>query len=174
LLVVDRHIEAGELLSIELPSDDGHSGGTLLACVHSVNAGAEKEWALSCSFSEPLSEGDLRLFGIAAARAGEPEQRTLIRYPCRAMCVFEIIGSSGAQRGRADVHDLSVGGVALTTATAIAVGSLLNLWLQDEHEHPIATMLASVVSSRPGPDGTCTLGCTFLGELSESQLHDLA
>jgi hypothetical protein len=172
MLSVDRRIEPGELLSIELPGDDAQARKTVLACVLSVNAEGENEWTLSCSFSVELSEGDLRLFGVQASPAGESEQRTLVRYACKANCVYEIIGS--AERGQADVQDLSVGGMALATATSIPVGSLLNLWLRDENDCPIATMLASVVSARSAPDGSCTLGCTFLGELSESQLRDLA
>jgi hypothetical protein len=172
MLLVNRRIEAGELLSIELPDNDAQARGTVLVCVLSANAEADDEWSLSCSFSAELSEDDLQLFGVPAAQGGESEQRTLIRYVCNAHCVYEIIG--GTERGRAEVHDLSVGGVALTTATRIAVGSLMNLWLRDANERPIATMLASVVSARTTPDGSCSLGCTFLGELSEGQLRELA
>lgn len=172
MLLVNRRIEAGELLGIELPGDDAQAHGTVLVCVLSVNAVAENEWSLSCSFSAELNERDLQLFGVTASQGGESEQRTLVRYACKAHCVYEIIG--GTERGRADVHDLSIGGVVLTTATSITVGSLLNLWLRDDHERPVATMLASVVSARSARDGKCTLGCTFLGELTETQLRELA
>jgi hypothetical protein len=172
MLVVNQPIAAGDLVSVEVPTDSEPSKGTFLACVLHVHAEAENEWALSCSFAAELSDGELRQFGISSVTTGGEEQRALIRYPCRAQAAYEVVGCS-AEHGYASVVNVSVGGIGLSTIQPIAVGTLLNLDLRDSTDRVIATMLASVVSTRPGSEGEFLLGCNFLGELSEAQLRDL-
>jgi c-di-GMP-binding flagellar brake protein YcgR len=59
-LLVDRAIETGTLLSVDLHSATGPGARTILACVVHVSTQPEGEWALGCNFIRALSEEDLR------------------------------------------------------------------------------------------------------------------
>jgi hypothetical protein len=173
MLVAGRRIDAGELISIELPGRE-ENRGSVLACVLQTEAAGADEWELNCAFAAELSPGDVRLFDVGASDPVEAEQRSLIRYSCRASAVYEVVGGSQAERGGAAVLDVSIGGIGLATAHPIPLGALLNLEVRDAGGRSVATMLASVVTARPAPDGRSVLGCNFMGELSEAQLHRLA
>jgi len=173
MLVADHRIDAGELVSIDLPGD-GANRGAVLACVLQTEAAGTNEWALNCAFSAELSSDDLRQFDVAFPGLVEAEQRSRIRYSSQAAAVYEVVGDSTAERGTAEVLDVSIGDVGLATTHAIGLGTLLNVELSDSGGHRVATMLASVVSARPSTEGRFILGCNFLGELNEEQLRQLA
>jgi hypothetical protein len=59
-LLVERDIENGTLLSVELQNAAGTSECTMLACVVHVTHQSGTEWALGCNFIRSLSEADLR------------------------------------------------------------------------------------------------------------------
>ena len=61
-LLVDRAIENGTLLSVQLRSTDGTTQRTMLSCVVHVNRQGAAEWALGCNFIRSLSEEDLKAF----------------------------------------------------------------------------------------------------------------
>jgi len=173
MLVADRRIDVGKLIDVELPGGDGRNG-SVLACVLQSEAAGSDHWALNCAFATELSSGDLSLFDVGVSSSVEAEQRSSIRYSSWASAVYTIVGGSMAERGGGAVLDLSIAGLGLATANPIPLGTLLNLELLDAGGRAVATMLASVVTARPAPDGRSILGCNFMGELSEAQLSDLA
>ena len=59
-LLVDRAIENGALLSVELHNAAGTTERTMLACVVHVNAQSDATWALGCNFIRSLSEEELK------------------------------------------------------------------------------------------------------------------
>jgi c-di-GMP-binding flagellar brake protein YcgR len=59
-LSVEREIENGTLLSVELHNADGTAECTMLACIVHVTRQASKEWSLGCNFIRSLSEEDLK------------------------------------------------------------------------------------------------------------------
>jgi c-di-GMP-binding flagellar brake protein YcgR len=59
-LLVDRDIENGTLLSVELHNAAGTAERTMLACIVHVTRQASSEWALGCNFIRSLSEQDLK------------------------------------------------------------------------------------------------------------------
>ena len=59
-LLVDRVIENGALLSVELHNAAATIDRTLLACVVHVSRRAAGEWALGCNFIRSLGEDDLK------------------------------------------------------------------------------------------------------------------
>jgi c-di-GMP-binding flagellar brake protein YcgR len=61
-LVVDRDIENGTLLSVELHNAAGTTQRTMLACVVHVTRQGVTEWALGCNFIRSLSEEDVKAF----------------------------------------------------------------------------------------------------------------
>jgi c-di-GMP-binding flagellar brake protein YcgR len=58
-LLVERAIENGTLLSVELHNAAGTVERTMLACIVHVTRQAANEWALGCNFIRSLSEEDL-------------------------------------------------------------------------------------------------------------------
>jgi c-di-GMP-binding flagellar brake protein YcgR len=59
-LLVNRTIENGTLLSVDLHNAAGTARRTMLACVVHVTRQADAEWALGCNFIRSLSEADLQ------------------------------------------------------------------------------------------------------------------
>jgi hypothetical protein len=172
MLMAGGRIEAGELISIDLPPDEEGGESAVLACVLHANPAGGGEWTLNCAFSAELSERDWGVFNLAPL-APEAERRALIRFASEAQVVYEVVGGSPDQCGTAQPVNVSRGGVGFSTAGPITLGSLLNLELRDAKGGRVAVMLASAVSSRRSSDGQCLLGCNFIGELSEEQLRDL-
>jgi c-di-GMP-binding flagellar brake protein YcgR len=58
-LLVDRSVENGALLSVELRNSSGTFARSLLACVVHVNHRTEGDWALGCNFIRSLGDDDL-------------------------------------------------------------------------------------------------------------------
>lgn len=59
-LHMDRLLEVGKLLSLQLQGPHGQAPLPVLACVVYATAHAEEEWAIGCTFIEELSEEDVR------------------------------------------------------------------------------------------------------------------
>ena len=59
-LLVDRYVDAGALLIVELIGTDQRTRRTILACVVHVNQREGQEWALGCNFIRELSEEDIQ------------------------------------------------------------------------------------------------------------------
>jgi hypothetical protein len=59
-LQVDRNIDNGTLLSVELHNAAGTAEHTMLACVVHVTGLSDSAWALGCNFIRSLSDEDLR------------------------------------------------------------------------------------------------------------------
>jgi PilZ domain len=59
-LMVDRAVENGALLSVELHNASGTVERTMLACVVHVNRQPKGQWALGCNFIRSLGEKDLQ------------------------------------------------------------------------------------------------------------------
>jgi hypothetical protein len=172
MLIVGSHIEAGDLIRIDLPADAEGGESAVLACVVRVNAANHGEWVLNCTFSADLSEADWQLFDLEPPPP-EAERRARIRYVCHAEVIYEVVGGKPDQRGSAQGVDLSTGGVGFPIPSPIALGSLLHMELRDGAGHRVAVMLASAVSTRRTPDGQYLLGCNFMGELGDAQLRNL-
>jgi hypothetical protein len=58
-LLVDRNLDNGTLLSVELHNAAGTTERTMLACIVHVTRHPAAEWALGCNFIRSLSEEDL-------------------------------------------------------------------------------------------------------------------
>jgi hypothetical protein len=172
MLVAACPVESGDLIHIDLPVDPDGGESAVLACVVRVQAAANGEWNLNCSFSADLSEEDWRLFKLEPPTA-EAERRALIRFISQAQVVYEVVGGTPEQRGTAECVDVSTGGVGFPIPTAVALGSLLHLDLRNTEGRRVAVMLASAVSTRKAPDGRQFLGCNFMGELADAQLREL-
>jgi hypothetical protein len=173
-LVVPQSFEPGSMLGIDLPSPDGHSSYTVLACVVHVTPQPAGEWGVGCTFSQELTDAELGAFGGQRQKPSAPDdQRTWVRFPCRVKAACQVVSDPPEAPWPVDVLDLSPSGIGLSVERPIDPGTLLNVDLQDGAGRITTSMLACVVHVTDREDGGRVLGCNFIRELSEQELNAL-
>jgi c-di-GMP-binding flagellar brake protein YcgR len=171
-LVVDRRLEPGSLISLELPGDDP-TAVSVLACVVRAEEQPNEKWVLGCNFSRELGAADLQRFGIAKARPLPPDQRSWSRIECNIRAAYLETNAEHPAWHEAQVANISAGGVALLVNRDVPNGTMLTLDLLTSSSERVTTILACVVHISVLPDGARVLGCNFICELSEEHLNAL-
>lgn len=169
-LVVNRAFQPGDLLSVELPVENGSD--TVLACIVRVTQKSSGEWSLGCVFSCELDEDELESLGAKRQKHSSSDNRTWMRFPSQIKAAYEPVGSPGAAKQPAEVMNISASGVGLLAPTAVETGTLLSIDLMHAGDRP-RTMLACVVHATTQSGGKWALGCNFIHELSEQDLMAL-
>ena len=171
-LVADRPFQPGQILSLELPGD-GDELQIVLACVVHVRALGPGQWSLGCAFSRELSGPDLKKFGTHQAPSSPADQRAWVRHDCALQATYQRIGAEDGRDYAAKVLNVSASGIGLLLQDPVTPGSLINLQLRNQQGALLRTILACVVHStrRASQDGV--VGCNFIRELSEDELHAL-
>ncbi len=59
-LLVNRFVDAGALLNVDLLGKDGQTRRTILACVVHVGQRGAQQWALGCNFIRELTDEDIQ------------------------------------------------------------------------------------------------------------------
>jgi hypothetical protein len=172
-LVVPDVLEAGEVITIEVPADRCAAPSVVLASVTHVRPHGEGEWVLGCCFSEELSGTDLGALGVKEGETPAPDLRASERVPCSVRAAFELLGDEAPNRHPARVLNISLGGIGLVADRPIAAGALLNLELHSADGRAERTLLACVVHVSSRSSGEWVLGCSFIRELSEADLAAL-
>ncbi|MCI0462437.1 MAG: PilZ domain-containing protein [Gemmataceae bacterium] len=170
-LAVDRPLDPGALLSIELPEAGEHTPSAVLACVVHVTQASAEEWHAGCTFSRELTETDLEAFGAQRPAPEAGEQRIWPRFACDVKAVCQAVANpeSGPQPAR--VLNLSRSGVGLLLPKRFDNGTLLSVEFQAADSSFRRTVLACVVRINARPDGQQALGCNFIRSLSEEDLR---
>lgn len=177
-LLIDTPFEAGQLLSLELPSaEDANRIFNLLACVVRTRSEPNGRYSLGCVFSRELTEEDLFSFGARRVRHAPEDQRTWMRFPCQLTAKYNKVGEPDDVASAAEVINISASGVGLAVKSVVDVGSLLNLHVIGKQGHE-RTLLACVVHAVKQGDhapeeANWQLGCNFIRELSQSDFQDL-
>jgi hypothetical protein len=166
-------VEAGSLVSVELPGAGGNTVSTVLAYVVRVAPDAEGEWSVGCTFATELQEGDLEPFGVGRVRPRGDDQRAWTRFPCDVRGTYGFVKADGAGPHPATVVDMSATGVRLTVERPIELGKLLNLQLRAPQGEFTLDILACVVRVTPQDGGRWTLGCNLIRELSPPEFKAL-
>lgn len=170
-LLVDSELEAGQMLSLELPCNGGRETHTVLACI--VRSEPENgHWRLGCVFSRELSDEDLQGFGARRERHPHSDQRTWMRFRTNRRAEFHKVGDTANQSYTAQLINLSANGVGLRVASLVDTGTLLSVRLEGS-EGQERTILACVVHVAHQEGGDYALGCNFLRELTEEDLKAL-
>lgn len=172
-IIAPQRFEPGTLLSVELLSVNGVDGMAVLACVVRSYPHGDSEWKMGCRFANELDEQQLNAFGAARTRPSEPDPRGWERFPCDAKTLYQRINAPEEPHHSARVLNIAVGGMALLVQEPSAVGDLLSAELHDAKGQLIVTMLACVVHTQTAPEGQI-LGCSFLRELSETDMEALS
>jgi c-di-GMP-binding flagellar brake protein YcgR len=171
-LVVQRPLQTGELLSVELPCGD-EAAQTVLACIVRVEALPDGEWSVGCTFSRELGDDDLEGFGARRVRNDPSDQRLWMRFPCNIRATVQKVASPESPAEAARVLNISATGIGILVPQLIDTGALLSVELQPAGGKEPRTMLACVVHVNPQANGEFALGCNFIRELTEQDLQTL-
>jgi hypothetical protein len=171
-LLVDRPIEQGTLVSVELPGL-GDRPVVLLACVVHVTSQAANQWVLGCTFSHELRDEDLRTLGAYRERAPVADQRSWVRVPCQTRASFQLVNGVQRQPQLAQVTNISPSGIHLIVREPAQPGNLLNVQLENSQGKGSLVILACVVHVSTTEKGQWALGCTFIRELEDKEFDAL-
>jgi c-di-GMP-binding flagellar brake protein YcgR len=172
-LLVDCAVHPGEMVILELPAARGEIR-TVLACVVRVTEQQDRQWSLGCVFSRELSDEDLDSFGAQKLPASDDDdKRTWMRFSCELHARYRKVGDPANQSQPAQVLNISANGIGLAVGQTLAAGCLLNVDLLDKSDSVARTMLACIVHTTMRAGGDFAIGCNFIRELSEEELHSL-
>lgn len=171
-LLVDREVDEGGMVRINLEPAKGDAGTQVLACVVHVQMLSETAFVVGCGFSTELSDEDLDSLGARKQKPREGDPRAWARGPAIGRAVWRSVLHGNAEHS-GEIHDISPTGVALIVTDEQPPGTLLELELRDRGDQPVRSILACVVHSRRAEAGRWLVGCTFVRELSDHDLEAL-
>jgi hypothetical protein len=172
-LISERAFQAGQILSLELPTVLGDELQIVLACVVRVVPDRNGTWSLGCVFARELSAQDLEHVGAKKAKPTPGDQRTWLRYDCITTATYERIGEEIGQAHAAQVLNISASGVGLLLKEPAEPGSLISLNLQGKHGQAVRSILACIVHTTERAGDELAVGCNFIRELGEDELSAL-
>ncbi len=170
-LLVQRALEPGEVLSVQLP---GTPPRTVLACVVHCTGQREDAWLLGCTFSTELSDEELQVFGARRQEGTVEDGRAFVRFPCDLDLTCHAAEEPDPEPLPVQVINLSAGGAGLLVDRPAEPGTLLSIDLPVGDDGPPVTVLGCVVYVSPRGEGEWVLGCTFASELDDETLRTLA
>jgi hypothetical protein len=170
-LVADRAFQPGDHLSLELPTPSRQTH-SVLACIVRVSPGEPGQWALGCTFARELSDEDLEDFGARRQKHAPSDQRTWMRFPCNIRVSYQHVGEDDTSHD-AQVQNISASGIALLVDEPVDTGVLLTVEMHAAAGTEVLTILACVVHAAKEGADRWALGCNFIRELSEEDLHVL-
>ena len=171
-LLVERAVQAGQMVTLELPAE-ADEVRTVLACVVRVTPQTDGKSALGCVFAHELASEDLSRFGGEQIPSSDDGKRTWIRFSCDLKASYRKVGDPANQSLPAQVLNISANGVGLSVAQPLTTGSLLNVDLLDKTGQVARTMLTCIVHTKVRASGDFAVGCNFIRELSEQELQSL-
>lgn len=172
-LEINRSFAPGSLLSLELPSSEEGNTHEVLACVVRLSDLGEGKWGLGCIFSRELTDQDLEGFGAKKIRNDPRDQRTWMRFPVNLSARLQRVEAPHQSPQEGQILNISPSGVGLLVSQPVPAGTLLTVELINAEDKVVKTILACVVHLTGHPDGSCTLGCNFIRQLKEMELHAL-
>jgi hypothetical protein len=172
-LRIGRDFEAGELLTLELPSRAGEPPATVLACVAHTRPDGDSGWVIGCRFSAKLSDADLSALGAGRSRSALPDSRNWSRNECKGKAAYRIVPDDGEAPREAKVLNISPGGVALLVEGHVPTGALLSTELLAPDGRTVVTILACVVHVAAPSERERVLGCNFIREIGDEELKAL-
>jgi len=170
---VGRYFEPGDLLALELPPREHAPSTTVLACVVYSQADGDERWVLGCRFSAELDDADLAAFGAVKQRPDLLDGRNWSRFSCQVKAIYQVLLDEDCPCREAKVLNISAGGVALVVDHDVRAGALLSAELHAPDGKAVVTILACVVHVVAESEGERVLGCNFIQELSDADLHSL-
>jgi c-di-GMP-binding flagellar brake protein YcgR len=172
-LHLDRPLDLGQMVTLELPAD-GDETSSVLACVVRVIANPAQTWSIGCVFARELSPEDLQRFGAQKQASADSDQRTWVRFGCTLQATYRKVSEAVGQKPcPAQILNISASGIGLSVQPSLQAGTLLNVDLLDKQGKYVRTLLACVVHTTRRATGDYALGCNFIRVLSEEELQSL-
>jgi hypothetical protein len=172
-LQLDRRLDLGQMVTLELPSDQDETT-IVLACVVRATPNPDKTWSIGCVFSRELSPEDLHRFGARKQPAADSDQRTWVRFACFLQAAYRRVNDpANPLPCPAQILNISANGIGLSVEPSLKAGTLLNVDLLDKQGKYVRTLLACVVHTTRRSGGDYAIGCNFIRVLSEAELHSL-
>jgi hypothetical protein len=171
-LLVERAVERGTMVNVELPGAS-EERITVLACVVHVTPQDAHTWILGCTFAHELAAEDLQSLGVQRLRAPLSDQRSWVRLPCRTKAAYHLVNGVPPKPMAATVANISPNGLRLLVPQAVDPGYLLNVELEGTQGKGTLTILVCVVHVSAVADGEWALGCTFIRELDDKEFQAL-
>jgi hypothetical protein len=172
-LLVNRPLETGTLISLDLPGGEELSAVSVLACVVRTQEQPNREWILGCEFSRQLGVEYLISFAFAVDKPRKSDRRGWPRSVCNLKAILEEAVADPVTRHDAHVVDLSADGVILLVEHNVPNGAMVSAELLTRNGELVTSILACVVQIALLPDGTRVLTCNFIRTLGEQHLRAL-
>jgi hypothetical protein len=99
----------------------------------------------------------------------EGERRAAPRHPCGGHGPTRLVIRDGVAAHWARPCDVSVGGICLLVAHAVAPGTTLTIQPHSRPERPAPPLTAAVVHTRAATEGSWLVGCAFERRLTSEQ-----
>jgi hypothetical protein len=171
-LLVDQEIGCGSVIRVRVPLPAGNPEVLVLACVVHAEPAAGGAFEIGCAFAGELSDAELRLLGVTGGERPDAEQRQSERTSAAGHVRFSRVNYV-AEKCPAEIHNISLSGVAFFSERSVTPGNLLEVELCDHEGRPIVSIVACVVYvSRPKP-GQWLVGCNFIRELHEAEFQEV-
>jgi c-di-GMP-binding flagellar brake protein YcgR len=171
-VLIDRPIDVGQMLTLELPAEKNEVR-SVLACVVRVTPQPNGVWSMGCVFSRELSHSDLVCFRSPKVESDDANKRVRMRFDCALKANCRRANDPASETRPVDVLNLSSTGIGLSVRGVLELGSLLSVDLLDKSGRNACTILACVVHSTLRESGDYSLGCNFIRELTETELQSL-
>lgn len=170
-LLVDRRLEAGRQLLVELPDTKLLPSAIVMANLVRATPTNAGEWVLGCTFASELTQDDLEPFGARLVRPEATDKRVWVRFATDAQGTYQIMRTSDRVRNPCRAVNLSAGGIALEVGRYIDIGTTLNLEVRAANGRLTLSLLAGVVRVQVRDGQHSLVGCNFIRELTDNELQ---
>ena len=124
---------------------------------------------IGCSFAGELSDAELEALGVEHGSRSRSDERRSPRSPATGQVVYARVNHV-SDPSPADVHNISLTGVAIFVPRSLLPGELLELELKDGDGHSVVTIVACVVYVSRIAAGRWLVGCNFIQNLLDNEL----
>lgn len=173
VLNLEHKFEAGTPLEVEVSASGSDAVVPLLARVMQSSTVADDKYVISCCFMEEMTPEELQVLGADRARPEDNDGRAWVRFPTQVESYFHPVVAAEHAPRRAQIVNISAGGVAMHSDIQYEHGTLLHMEFRGPQGQPLPPRNARVVHSTLKAKGDWVLGCTFVRELSDSDLQAL-
>lgn len=168
-LVLDRRLDFGDLLEIELTRPGGGFLRAVMArCVH-VEDTTHGTWIAGCAFVQEWTADDLEAFQAKAMRGTDSESRRWTRFSCNVETVCTTSQTAPGETWTGRILNVSPGGIGLLLSCQFEAGTLLSFDVPGlDFNHKI--MVRVVRSLEHGQ--SWFHGCEFADRLTDEELQE--
>lgn len=173
VLALEHAFGPGTPLEVEVSAPGSETKVDLLARVMQCTSPTEGTHVISCCFMEEMTPQELQVLGADRARPEYNDGRAWVRFPTQVETYFHPVVAADHAPRRAEIVNVSAGGVALHSERAFERGTLLHLEFRGPGGQPLPPRNARVVHATSKTPDDWVLGCTFVRELSDADLQAL-